>query len=146
MLRNNAFLPAPEIIEGRKVDVEYVGPLARSQRMEESVAIDRLYQLAMQVGQIDPSIMDNINHDEAVRMRSKLLGVPKTIMRGVDEVGEIRQQRMMQQQAQPQMQMQQQQAEMALTQSQAMKEMGKPETIEGFEKAEDRAREEGFIE
>ena len=42
--------------------------------------------------------------------------------------------------------MQQQQAEMALTQSQAMKEMGKPETIEGFEKAEDRAREEGFIE
>ena len=146
MLRNNAFLPAPEIIEGRKVDVEYVGPLARSQRMEESVAIDRLYQLAMQVGQIDPTIMDNINHDEAVRMRSKLLGVPKTIMRGVDEVGEIRQQRIMQQQAQQQMQMQQQQAEMALTQSQAMKEMGKPETIEGFEKAEDRAREEGFIE
>ena len=146
MLRNNAFLPAPEIIEGSKVDVEYVGPLARSQRMEESVAIDRLYQLAMQVGQIDPTIMDNINHDEAVRMRSKLLGVPKTIMRGVDEVGEIRQQRIMQQQAQQQMQMQQQQAEMALTQSQAMKEMGKPETIEGFEKAEDRAREEGFIE
>ena len=146
MLRNNAFLPAPEIIEGRKVDVEYVGPLARSQRMEESVAIDRLYQLAMQVGQIDPSIMDNINHDEAVRMRSKLLGVPKTIMRGVDEVGEIRQQRAQQQQMQQQMQMQQQQAEMALTQSQAMKEMGNPETQEGFEKAEDRAREEGFIE
>jgi hypothetical protein len=146
MLRNNAFLPAPEIIEGRKVDVEYVGPLARSQRMEESVAIDRLYQLAMQVGQIDPTIMDNINHDEAVRMRSKLLGVPKTIMRGVDEVGEIRQQRMMQQQAQQQMMIQQQQAEMALTQSKAMKEMGNPETQEGFEKAEDRAREEGFIE
>ena len=42
--------------------------------------------------------------------------------------------------------MQQKQAEMALTQSQAMKEMGKPETIEGFDRAEERAREEGFIE
>ena len=30
--------------------------------------------------------------------------------------------------------------------SQAMKEMGKPETIEGFDRAEERAREEGFIE
>ena len=146
MFRNNAFLSAPEVIEGTKIDVEYVGPLARSQRMEESLAIDRLYQLAMQVGQIDPTIMDNIDHDEAVRMRGKLLGVPKTVMRGTDEVLEIRQARAQQQQIQQQMLMQQKQAEMALTQSQAMKEMGKPETIDGFDRAEEKAREEGFIE
>ena len=146
MFRNNAFLSAPEVIEGTKIDVEYVGPLARSQRMEESLAIDRLYQLAMQVGQIDPTIMDIIDHDEAVRMRGKLLGVPKTVMRGTDEVLEIRQARAQQQQIQQQMLMQQKQAEMALTQSQAMKEMGKPETIDGFDRAEEKAREEGFIE
>ena len=36
--------------------LEYVGPLARSQRMEEAVAVERLYQLAMQIGQLDPAI------------------------------------------------------------------------------------------
>tara|TARA_R100001163_G_C5061322_1_gene198223 strand:+ start:871 stop:2538 length:1668 start_codon:yes stop_codon:yes gene_type:complete len=146
MLRNDAFLEVPEIIAGSKIDVEYVGPLARSQRMGESVAIDRLYQLVMQVAAIDPSIIDNINHDEAVRMRGQLLGVPKTILRSVDEVLAIRQQRAMAQQLQAQAMAEEQQAKTALTQSQAMKEMGKPETIEGFDKAEQRARDEGFIE
>ncbi len=48
--------------------------------MEEAVAVERLYQLAMQLGQADPTIMDILNHDEAVRMRAKLLGVPKTVL------------------------------------------------------------------
>jgi hypothetical protein len=40
--------------------------------------------LAMSIGQVDPAIMDNIDHDEAVRLRGKLLGVPKTVLRGKD--------------------------------------------------------------
>ena len=93
MFRAGALMPEPEIIKGSKIDVEYVGPLARSQRMEEAVAIERLYSLAMNVVQIDPSIMDNIDHDEAIRMRAKLLGVPKTVLRGSEEVDEMREQR-----------------------------------------------------
>jgi hypothetical protein len=129
----------------RQIDIEYVGPLARSQRMEESVAIDRLYELAMSVVQVDPSIMDNINHDEAIRLRGDLLGVPKIILRARDEVQELREQRQQAQMAQQQAQQQQQQAQAALTQGQAMSEMGSPEAQEGMAQAEQAAQEEGLI-
>lgn len=145
MLRAGALLPEPEVIQGQKIDVEYVGPLARSQRMEESVAIDRLYELAMNVVQVDPSIMDNINHDEAIRLRGDLLGVPKIILRARDEVEELREQRQQAQQAQQQAEQQQQAAQAALTQGQAMSEMGSPEAQEGMAQAEQAAQEEGLI-
>ena len=146
MMRAEALMPPPEVIQNQKVDVEYVGPLARSQRMEESIAIDRLYQLAMQVGQVDPSIMDNINHDIAIRARAELLGVPKTVLRGLDEITEMREARAQQQQMAQQMAMQQQQADAALSQGKAMKEMGSPEAQEGMAQAEEQARAEGLIE
>jgi hypothetical protein len=145
MLRAGGLLPEPDVIKGQKIDIEYVGPLARSQRMEESVAIDRLYELAMSVVQVDPSIMDNINHDEAIRLRGDLLGVPKIILRARDEVQELREQRQQAQIAQQQAQQQQQQAQAALTQGQAMSEMGSPEAQEGMAQAEQAAQEEGLI-
>ena len=145
MLRAGALLPEPDVIQGQKIDVEYVGPLARSQRMEESVAIDRLYELAMNVVQVDPSIMDNINHDEAIRLRGDLLGVPKIVLRSRDEVEELREQRQQAQMAQQQAEQQQQAAQAALTQGQAMSEMGSPEAQEGMAQAEQAAQEEGLI-
>ena len=145
MVRANAFMPTPEIIGNRKMDIEYVGPLARSQRMEESIAIERLYQLAMNVGQIDPAIMDNINHDEAIRMRAKLLGVPKTVLRGLDEVMEMREAKAQQQAQMMQQQMAQQQAQTALTQGQAMNQLGQPEAQEGMDQAEEAAKEQGLM-
>ena len=145
MFRAGALMPEPEIIKGSKIDVEYVGPLARSQRMEEAVAIERLYSLAMNVVQVDPSIMDNIDHDEAIRMRAKLLGVPKTVLRGSEEVDEMREQRAEQQAMMQQQQLAQQQAETALSQGKAMSELGKPEAQEGMDQAENSAREQGLM-
>lgn len=145
MVRANAFMPTPEIMGERKMDIEYVGPLARSQRMEESIAIERLYQLAMNVGQIDPAIMDNINHDEAIRLRAKLLGVPKTVLRGRDEVEGMREAKAQAQQDMMQQQMAQQQAQTALTQGQAMNQLGQPEAQEGMAQAEEAAKEQGLM-
>ena len=129
MMRAGVLLPPPRQMEkGGQMDVEYVGPLARSQRMEEAQAIDRLYQLAMNIGQIDPSIMDNIDHDEAIRMRAKLLGVPATVMRDPREVmagRQAQQQMAAQQQA---MAAAQQQSQVAKTQAEAANIMGKGET------------------
>ena len=119
-------MPLPEAIQGAKIDIEYVGPLARSQRMEEANAIDKLYQLAMMVGQIDPAVMQNINHDAAIRLRAELLGVPKTVMRGSDEVQEMR---MAQQQAQAaamEQQAMQQQMAMGKTQAETAKIVSDP--------------------
>ena len=126
MLRNDALLERPEMLTEAEIDIEYVGPLARSQRMEEVTAIDRLYELVFGVAQADPSIMDLINHDVAMRARATLLGVPKTILRGQDEVDAIREQRAEQQQMQQQMAMQQQQSEIQKTQGEAASNMADP--------------------
>jgi hypothetical protein len=145
MFRAKAFLPAPDIIVGESIDVEYVGPLARSQRMEEATAVERLYQLAMQIVQLDPTIMDIINHDEAIRARAGLLGVPKSVLRGVNEVAELREARAQQQQQQQQMEMAQQQAEIGAQQSKTATEMAKPETKKVIDEAADVAEDEGLM-
>ena len=133
MNRAEAFLPTPNILVGQLIDIDYVGPLARSQRMEEAVAVERLYQLAMQIGQVDPGIMDIIDHDEAVRARAELLGVPKSILRGREEVDELREQRAMQQQ----------QAEIAAKQGSALKDMSGAETQGVLEQVGQAVEEEG---
>ena len=130
MFRAGALLPEPDVIKGQQIDVEYVGPLARSQRMEEAVAIERLYTLAMNVVQVDPTIMDNINHDEAIRLRSTLLGVPKSVLRGKDEVQEMREARAEEQQAMAEAQAQQQQGQAMESQAKAAKEMSDPKVQE----------------
>ena len=145
MMRADALMPRPSEMEGRNMDIEYVGPLARSQRMEEAIAVERLYQLAMQVVQVDPTVMDVINHEQAIRMRATLLGVPKTVLRGEDEVAEIREQRAAAQQQAQEQAMAQQQADTALSQGKAMTEMSKPETKEGMDEAMAQAEQQGLV-
>jgi hypothetical protein len=142
MFRAGALLPIPDAIQEAKMDIEYVGPLARSQRMEEAQAIDRLYQLAANVAQIDPSIMDNINHDEAIRMRATLLGVPKSILVSRDDVAEKRE---AQQQAAMEQQMlmaQQQQAQTGKMQADAAKATADPDVQDVMSEATAQAEQE----
>ena len=145
MMRADALMPRPEAMSGMSMDIEYVGPLARSQRMEEAIAVERLYQLALQVVQVDPTVMDVIDHEQAIRMRATLLGVPKTVLRGEDEVAEIREQRAAAQQQAQEQAMAQQQADTALSQGKAMTEMSKPETKEGMEEAMAQAEQQGLV-
>ena len=133
MYRAGALMQEPDIIKGTKIDVEYLGPLARSQRMEESVAIERLYSLAMNIAQIDPAIMDNINHDEAVRLRGKLLGVPKTVLRGKDDVDNMRTMRAEQAQMAQMAQEQQALGKAQKDQAQAAKILADPNVSSGLE-------------
>ena len=133
MYRAGALMQEPDIIKGTKIDVEYLGPLARSQRMEESVAIERLYSLAMNIAQIDPAIMDNIDHDEAVRLRGKLLGVPKTVLRGKDDVDNMRTMRAEQAQMAQMAQEQQALGKAQKDQAQAAKILADPNVSSGLE-------------
>ena len=128
MFRAEAFVQEPNLLQGQSIDIEYVGPLGRAQSMEEAGAVERLYQLAMQLAQADPSIMDILNHDEAIRARAELLGVPKSVLRGRAEVDELRQARMQQQAMQQEMMMQQQQAEIGAKQAASLESLAKPET------------------
>jgi len=115
MQRNEMFAPAPGSLDGIDIDIEYVGPLARSQRMEEATAVERLYEMAANLAQIAPEVMDNIDHDAAIRSRAELLGVPKNIMRDPAVIEEKRKAEMQQQQEAMAMQQAQQGADLAAT-------------------------------
>ncbi|WP_286973576.1 portal protein [Pseudomonas sp.] len=105
---------APQSLQGRNFNVRYISPLARSQKLEEVTAIDQYVAGAAQAAAIDPSVMDNVDLDEAQRIRGEALGVPGAVIRSKADVTALREQRA---QAQQEAMQQEQQAAM---QQQAM--------------------------
>lgn len=99
MLRAGAFPEVPGILRematrGRQptLDVQYVGPLAKAQKQSEIVAIERTYTLGAAIAQAkgDPSVLDNLDDDEALRMAAEQLGAPGKIVRDIEQVAAMR--------------------------------------------------------
>jgi hypothetical protein len=59
----------------------------------EAQAVTRLYQSLGMIAQVDPSVLDNVDHDEAVQVLGRGWAVPARILRGSDQVKELRAQR-----------------------------------------------------
>ena len=91
MFRNGQFMEPPtDLMEGgNKLDVEYVSPLARAQRMEEVFAVERWFNQLMQMAQADPTVMDIIDFGSVGRMLGKRLGVPADAMKSEEEIEQI---------------------------------------------------------
>jgi hypothetical protein len=86
-------MPPPEEIAGQTLQVEYVSPLARAQMAGEANAVNRLYQSILPLAELDPSVMDNVDNDEAVQVLAKGFAVNPKVLRGKDEREELRGQR-----------------------------------------------------
>lgn len=110
MMRGEVLPPMPEILieAGGDLDIEYVGPLARSQKMDEVTGIQRAIEAIMQLAQVSPEVLDLVDVDKAGRTMSDRLGAPADMLRGAEQVDELRQARQQQQQAQQEMEQGQQ--------------------------------------
>jgi hypothetical protein len=97
--RAGVFTPPPESLQNREFTVRYISPLARAQKLEEVTAMDRLESALLAEAQIDPSVLDNIDLDAAVRARAESLGVPRSIIRSARDVEVKRSERAQQQAA-----------------------------------------------
>lgn len=109
---------APESLAGRNYSIRYISPLARSQKLEEVTAIDQFVAGAAAAAAIDPTVMDNVDLDEAQRIRGEALGVPSAVIRSKADVSARREQRAQEAQAAQQQEQQaamQQQVAMAAT-------------------------------
>lgn len=84
---------APESLAGRNYSIRYISPLARSQKLEEVTAIDQFVAGAAAAAAIDPTVMDNVDLDEAQRIRGEALGVPSAVIRSKADVSARREQR-----------------------------------------------------
>lgn len=82
-------------------DIDYVGPLARAQRASQITTLNRLIESVGPLAQLDPTILDRIDGDAAIKKHSDLLGLPADLLRTDKDLAGLRQSR---QQAQQQAQ------------------------------------------
>ena len=123
MYRAGQFNDSPDSVGDDKIDIEYQGPLARNQRMEDAQAIERLFGLAAQWAQLDPSALDIIDVNGAMRILAERYGAPAKALKGEMEVEEAQQQRAEQQAQQEAMAMQQSMAQTQATQATGMRDV-----------------------
>ncbi len=93
LMRRGEFDEPPEALSGQEIKVEYVSPMARAQKGSQAQAILRTYEPAMQLAAIDPSIMDNLDNDESLRLLAEANGAPMKILRGKDQRDAMREAR-----------------------------------------------------
>lgn len=90
MLRAGLFEEPPEEIQGQEIKVEYVSPVAKSQRIGEARAVAQLYEVAAPLVQSNPELLDNLDGDATFRGLADLLGVRKDYMRPVEVRDDMR--------------------------------------------------------
>ena len=89
MFRTGALPPPPPEIEHLDaIDIEYVGQLARSQKMVEVESIQNWMNLIAQWGQVDPRVMQLPDLMAAGRIIAPILGVPKSVVKGAAQLEE----------------------------------------------------------
>tara|TARA_B100001057_G_scaffold390071_2_gene397959 strand:- start:3298 stop:4950 length:1653 start_codon:yes stop_codon:yes gene_type:complete len=113
LARKKAYAAAPEFMQNNEIDIEYVSPLAKAQRSGDVQSAMQLFQFLAPLQQIDPSVVDYIDLDGLASHIIKVTNVPATVVRGQNEVAQLRAQRQQQMQQQQQMEQQAMAAEAA---------------------------------
>ena len=109
LLRNGFLPPAPEQLQGQDIEIEYVSPLAKAQKLTDLQSMLRGVEVMMQVAEIAP-VMDYLDTDRLVKYLFEVTGIPARVIRSDEEVAQMRRQQQQAAQAQ-----QAQQQEMMLT-------------------------------
>ena len=102
LLREGLLPPAPEQLQGQDIDIEYVSPLAKAQRMTDLQSMLRGFEVMMQVAEIAP-VMDYLDSDKLVQYLVDVTGIPARVIRSDEEVARVRRQQQEAAQAQAQM-------------------------------------------
>lgn len=94
--------PMPEVLleAGGEYEIIYENPLARMQRAEELVGVQRTMELLAPFAQIEPDIMDVFDKDKLAQLTAEVSGVPTPVIRSPEDIAAIRSQRAEQMQVQ----------------------------------------------
>jgi head-to-tail connecting protein len=102
MLRAGAFPPIPPALQGRDLDIEYKGPLARSQRAARLAASDEIFAKIQMLASFAPEAaqqaLDNFDIDAWIRDQAEIAGLPSTNMTDPQYRQKVRDARAQQQQ------------------------------------------------
>ena len=123
LLRNGLLPPAPEELQGQDIDIEYVSPLAKAQKLTDLQSMLRGFEVMMQVAEIAP-VMDYLDTDRLVQYLVEVTGIPARVIRSDEEVLRIRRRNEEAQAQQAQMQQEMMQSEQAKNVAPLVKALG----------------------
>lgn len=103
----------PDFMQGSDIEIEYVSPLAQAQKHGDVQSVVRLLEMLQPLMGISPDIIDYIDNDGLAKHVLRILGVPATVIRGSEEIEDLRDERQVQQMEQAQQQQQMMEAEAA---------------------------------
>ena len=129
--------PVPDELDGVELHPEYLSILAQAQRMTGLNPMDRAIMFAGQIAQFDPSVLDTVDPDMAIRTYYDMLGIPPSVMRSPDAVTDIRKAREQQMAQAQQMEAMQKSAAAANQGAQAMNSMSQAGASGGIQKMAD---------
>lgn len=114
MIEAGILPPPPPEMHGQELKTEFIGLLSQAQRSVSMAGVDRIIGAVASIAAAkqDPSVWDKIDTDKVVDKAASYLGIDPEIIRGDDEVQQLRTQR---QQALQQQQQQEQAAQAAAT-------------------------------
>jgi len=97
--------PMPESLmeAGGEYEIVYDSPMSRMQRAEELVGVQRTMELLTPFAQINPDVFDIFDPDKLAALTAEVSGVPTPVLRSLEQVAQIRQQRAAAQQQQQMM-------------------------------------------
>lgn len=90
MWRAGQIPPPPPEIDGRAINIELISVLAQAQKAVGTRAIDETLAFVGEVAKTIPEAIDNVDADEAIRARSKMVGVPPRIIVSPDVLAKKR--------------------------------------------------------
>jgi Bacteriophage head to tail connecting protein len=93
MQRNNLLPPAPAILGGRALQVDYISMLAQVQKAVATTGIERLVSFVGNLAGAHPEVLDNIDFDEVVDQYADMLGVSPKLIAAKGKIALIRQAR-----------------------------------------------------
>jgi hypothetical protein len=97
--RAGHFPEPPEDLDGVELEVEYISPLVKQQRIPELQAVNRAIASMAPVIDLKPEVLDNLNADKQFRDSMEIAGVKLSNTLPEDDVKTIRDQRAEQAQA-----------------------------------------------
>lgn len=83
--------PAPEVLQGQEMKLEFVSVLAQAQRMIGLTSMERGLGLIGNLAASRPAVLDLVNFDETVREYWERLGVPARTLNSAEQVAADRQ-------------------------------------------------------
>lgn len=103
MWRAGALPAPPPELRGQELDIEYEGPLARSQKVTRLAGFQEFTAITEPMVARNPATADNLNDDKTYRDLAEVAGLPADYMRDEKERDQLRAERAEQQQMQQKM-------------------------------------------